>query len=758
MPNVRFRAGLLLLLAIWSGTAVAAPRIDNVSLRGLQLGGSTTLVVTGAELAPAPVVWLGSEMLEASTKDGSTADRLELEVKLPREAFPGIRTLRISNELGISNPVALVVDELPESPWSTELASWPAALTGACEGATRLVTTLDGKRDQLLAVEVEARRLGSMLNPTVRVLDDQGAQLAWAQADSRLDGDARLTVTLPRDGKYTIELHDALFQGASPGYFRLKIADQATAAPPFLRAMTAEELSLRSLDSLLGGNVVSDAWRPVRTSQPSHSPTGLLRMFVSPWREAVEEEDARLAGPLAAPIGINGRLGSPGEIDKYALAAAPGATVRVQCIAERASSPLDGVLTVHDAAGNQLAVSDDQPGTVDPGLEFTMPAGPVTLALRDLRHRGGEEFLYRLSAIPADQPSFQLTVDADRYLIPTNGVAIVRVHADRQGNAAPISLQLGPLPAGIVAENAELPAGATDALVTLRSAGEAASGVLTVTGEFTGLTPPVKRLAQSPATALARFSPWLASEVAVATAPAAPLALNWTSVSAGDSLLLASNTQLGVEVTRAEGVAGQVRVTLITTQTPPTRQDNNQTVPDVPRTLRLAQDVVIPADQTTAMIPIAVPADLTEMPYDLALKAELLSADGAQVVATVFSPSRRLPVAKPAFTLELAEGATIAPAAENQLAFELRGKVVRPTGFTQAITVRVEGLPSTVPPPQGIVPEGQTEFTLSATLPATLTLGELQAAKLTAASELAPGIVIQASNEIPLTLHLDAAE
>lgn len=779
MPKVRNVVGLLVCLVSlsWGDFLLAAPRIDGVSLRGLQVGATTTVVVTGAELMPAPRVWLGRDLVQTVAKEGSSAERAELMIQLPAATtattWPsvgedsggtaatshgvgtGIRQMRIANEFGISNPVAVVVDDLPESDWVNEIGVWPIALSGTCDGATRMVTSLTGKRDQLLAVEVETRRLGSMLNPTIRVLDEQGAQIAWAQADPRLDGDARLVTKLPRDGKYQIELQDALFQGQPPTFFRLKITSEATPVVPFWRAMNIAEVESRGLNALLGGGA-DEGWSPILLPRSSAAPTGLLRMYVSPWREVVEEEDAHVVGPLPAPVGINGRIGSPGETDKYIVVAPAGKTLRVQCIAERGNSPLDGVLAVHAADGNQLAAADDQPGTVDPGLEFAMPGEPVTISLRDLRHRGGDEFRYRLSVIPADEPTLRVTTDADRYLIPSNGVALMRVHADRPAADEDIAISVGPLPGEIVVENGVIPAGANDALVTLRGAGAAASSVAWLHGLGASRNSHVVGVA--PAGAAARFSPWLANEVAISTAPAAPLALTWGESSAGNALTLASNTMLGVQLERASGASGAVRLSLVTTQVPPMRQENNQNVPDEPKTLRMAQEVVVPADQSAAQVSIAVPADLPQIPYDVALQADLLSADGSQVLATVFSPSRRMSVVRPSFTIELADAAAVSPGADNLLNVELHGKVVRPEGFQQAVSVRIIGLPESVPMPQVIVPEGQTEFTLTATLPGTLTLGELGAAKIAAVSELAPGVAVPAANEVSLEVRLGVGE
>src|SRR5262249_30664150 len=82
-----------------------------------------------------------------------------------------------------------------------------------------------GKQGQQLVVEVESQRLGSKLNPVVHVYDHRHAQLAWGRPLSSLAGDSRCSLTLPADGEYSVELHDDVFRGEEPGFFRLKIGD-----------------------------------------------------------------------------------------------------------------------------------------------------------------------------------------------------------------------------------------------------------------------------------------------------------------------------------------------------------------------------------------------------------------------------------------------------------------------------------------------------------------------------------------------------
>src|SRR5262245_53373257 len=107
---------LALALSLAVSDAMAAPNVSNVSLRGLQTGGTTTLVVEGSDLLPdarvvAPFPITGQRLLP-----GSQANRIEMEVAVDDRAVPGIYQLRIASGTGVSNPVAVGIDRLAQLP------------------------------------------------------------------------------------------------------------------------------------------------------------------------------------------------------------------------------------------------------------------------------------------------------------------------------------------------------------------------------------------------------------------------------------------------------------------------------------------------------------------------------------------------------------------------------------------------------------------------------------------------------------------
>ena len=125
-------------------------------------------------------------------------------------------------------------------------------------------------------------------------------------------------------------------------------------------------------------------------------------------------------------------------------------------------SPLQGVLTVLDPAGKELARAEAN-GPIDPALTFTAPAdGTYVVRVADrFKGRGGPAFAYRLrAAAPTKEPDFHLKLVTDVVTLPRGGKAVLKVAAERLGGCnEPIKLTLDGLPAGVKATNPLIPAG-----------------------------------------------------------------------------------------------------------------------------------------------------------------------------------------------------------------------------------------------------------------------------------------------------------
>lgn len=647
-------AGALLVLG-GAPPLTAAPQIRMATPRGLQTGGRTVLAVDGSDLLPAPRLLLPIPVASQTVRAGATPSRVEWEVALDRGVSPGFYPLRVATANGVSNALVIGIDDLPQIPFAGELAKLPVALNGTLSGDATATTTFSGKKGQRVVVEVEARRLGSAIDPLLELHDPRGVQMAWSPSKALLSDDARLEAVLPADGRYAVLLRDALYRAGDPNQFRLKVGGLHYADFVFpLGVQRGTRSTLHLLGNLPRETRVpfeADAALPeVRAPLP---PIPALTgqgppLVVSDYPEILEAAvaEGRLQ-EVTAPASVNGRIAAPGEEDRYRLLVTPGSRLRLEVFANRARSPLDGVLAVQNEAGAQLAANDDQADSVDPGLDFTVPDGvrAVVVALTDLHGRGGQEFVYRLSVLPKDRPDFRLNLFEDRAHVARGGAAVVRVRAERSGYNGPIRLFLDDAPRGVSLAGAEIPPGQTDTLLSLTAAADAplAQTLSRLVGEGTEARPRIRRQAVTPANAATRDQPWLRGDFAVAVTEQAPLRIAWAT---GDSSLPVGRTSpLSVRVSRAAGRTGPVRLSLMTSQVVPRTRDGKQD--DLARALRVEGQPTIAADQSAGTISVLAPADLPLLLYDVSARAELLGPDGKTVVATATTPSLRLRAVRP---------------------------------------------------------------------------------------------------------------
>ncbi len=230
------RSTTLLLLAAFASLPgnlrATEPSIRNLALRGLQIGGTTTLVVDGDDFGTAPRLLLPFPARQ-QLKPGSTATQATFDVTLDANVEPGYHHLRIVTDSGVSTPIVIAVDRLPQKPLAATVEQLPVALHGVVSGSTATETKFVGKAGQKVLVEVEAQRLGSKLRPVVHLIGPKRLQITWAWPTPGLGGDARLEATLPEDGSYTITVHDLEYAAPAPSFFRLRVGQWSFADQVF---------------------------------------------------------------------------------------------------------------------------------------------------------------------------------------------------------------------------------------------------------------------------------------------------------------------------------------------------------------------------------------------------------------------------------------------------------------------------------------------------------------------------------------------
>ncbi len=160
-------------------------------------------------------------------------------LNLPDDVPLGPQTRQLPLGEGLSNPVPLVVSELPlvgesqmenDTAEQAELVTAPCGINGRIESEGDIdCFAFEAKKGDKLSFEVVARRRQSNLDSHLRILDSQGKQLALnddlrlgkrSHADSWIEN-----WTAPADGRYVVEIRDLHLRGGAPFVYYLEITE-----------------------------------------------------------------------------------------------------------------------------------------------------------------------------------------------------------------------------------------------------------------------------------------------------------------------------------------------------------------------------------------------------------------------------------------------------------------------------------------------------------------------------------------------------
>jgi hypothetical protein len=272
---------------------------------------------------------------------------------------------------------------------------------------------VDCRQGQRLSVEAVAARLGTVhyggLNdPAVRIYDANRKELGRNDDNALHSQDPVVSVIIPRDGRYFIDMHQQMdYEAGRPRHYLLHVGTFArplVAYPLGGQAGTQVPLTLigdvrgdLETDVLLPSHpgpfeaAIVDVYPPQlfngepKATEPAELPeaddSGLPlseprppspnRIHVAPFGDVFERrgetestrerERTRSVSPslppsdspsLALPVAINGRVESEGEVDWYRFTAKKGERYRVRTYGKTLDSELDPRVWIRPAPGN----------------------------------------------------------------------------------------------------------------------------------------------------------------------------------------------------------------------------------------------------------------------------------------------------------------------------------------------------------------------------------------------------------------------
>lgn len=219
---------LALVVGSWQGLAwgqLPQPRLASLSRVGGRVGESIETTVRGADLEGAERLWFDHDAITGvRVKDGV------FRVTARPDAPLGCHDVRVVGRYGVSNPRTFVIGDRPETaeiepnntPDRANALEIGAVMNGEINAATDVdLFAFTARRGQRLFVDLEAERIESRLDATVRLLDPAGSEIA--ESRDVHGADPFLDVVIPADGRYLLKVHDAIY-GGSPEYaYRLTV-------------------------------------------------------------------------------------------------------------------------------------------------------------------------------------------------------------------------------------------------------------------------------------------------------------------------------------------------------------------------------------------------------------------------------------------------------------------------------------------------------------------------------------------------------
>lgn len=570
--------------------------IVATSPQAIPPGVSSRLVLRGGGLNGAAQLWTGFSATTQLAGDvpgnGTNGAECTYLVNVPPETPVGIYGIRLATQDGISDTRLMMIDDLPSVPQvkpnqssaAPQLLTLPVAVDGQLDNLARDYYRFTAAAGQRISVEVVARRLGSPLDPMIRLMDANGRELTYSDDAPGLGADSQVSYVIRDAGDYLLELRDIRYQGGGTHQYRLRIGDFPCVTTPY--PLGVRRGSVTNL--VFAGPQAADAaivpvmapqgpginWLPVSVRVPNGLSSAFALLQVSDQDEVLESEPNNVA-PQATRMNlgsaVNGRLESAGDVDRFQFTAKAGQRYTFTGITRTAGAPTDLFMRLARADGAELGSVDDT-GAAEGTIDFTFPAdGNYVLIVEDLHHRGGPDFAYRVISKPFTE-ELLLTASTDTINVPSGGTSTVTVTANRSLFGGPILVDLAGGVPGIVSDPAVIGPGRTSAVITVRSEATAPAGVIHI-GQITGTATMATGLKKSAASlvdvqrvrlnGLPTPPPMLVDTVAFGktTAPLYTLRAEPQTVVFGKNL--AAKTK--IIANRLEGFAGEIVLTVVPT-------------------------------------------------------------------------------------------------------------------------------------------------------------------------------------------------
>jgi hypothetical protein len=219
------------VILIRAGSA-APPKVTDVAPCGASRGVMTELAISGSDLAGNPRLIAPFPFQLESPAPKSDAATWRLKWVVAPEVAVGVYPVRVQTDDGVSNPFLVAVGQLPQVLEKEENSAFesaqaipepPVVVEGRVADNDVDFFRFRGHRGQRITIDAQCARIGSGIDPTIRLTTARANRAFIASADDTpgLLTDARLVAVLPEDTDYVVEISDSRYQGAGRPVYRL---------------------------------------------------------------------------------------------------------------------------------------------------------------------------------------------------------------------------------------------------------------------------------------------------------------------------------------------------------------------------------------------------------------------------------------------------------------------------------------------------------------------------------------------------------
>ncbi len=389
-----------------------------------QRGTEVEVVLSGARLMDARSLLFNEPGIEVVSVAEAEAGKFKAKLKIAADARLGEYVFRAVTSSGIADtrlfyvtpyPVQKEADEDKADPYKVQAVPLGVTIYGSTPGEDQDHFEVEVKKGQRLSAEVIGIRLSTQqqYDAYMTITKADGTTLAEMDDCAFTRQDPALSIIAPEDGKYRVMIKETTNSGSGPCNYLLHIG---THPRPYVifpgGGQAGTEVKVQMLGDASGPfeQTVKLPAAPDTRLEVIAQKDGLAApqsnfMRVSAFGNVLEAEPNNeiakaTAAPGPLPLAFNGIIQEKGDVDFFKFTATKGAVFDFKVHARSLRSPLDSVLSIHDAKGGQLAANDDQGGP-DSVQRWTVPAdGDYFVAVKDQLGRGGPLFTYRVEVSP----------------------------------------------------------------------------------------------------------------------------------------------------------------------------------------------------------------------------------------------------------------------------------------------------------------------------------------------------------------------